>query len=40
MGALALGTRRWLSVGFSAPPHALELAASGMVGRRKVRACS
>ena len=35
-GSLAVNNRRFLIVGFSAPPHALEMAASGVDGRNKV----
>lgn len=36
MGMLTLGSHRWLVAGYSAPPQALEMASSGIEGRRKV----
>ncbi|KAF5828081.1 hypothetical protein DUNSADRAFT_18253 [Dunaliella salina] len=36
MGMLTLGSHRWLVAGYSAPPQALEMASSGIEGRRKL----
>lgn len=37
MNSLTLDSQKFLIAGFAAPPHALEMAASGLEGRRKVR---
>lgn len=37
LNTLALAGAHWLLMGFSAPDHAMEMAAGGMTGRRKVR---
>jgi hypothetical protein len=36
LNTLALGSQRWLILGFPAPANAMEMASSGMEGRNKV----